>query len=93
MYITTEEDLIALCERLKQSAVLALDTEFVREKTYYHRLGLIQVASDGVCAVIDPIQIRNLGPFLDLIRNPKTTKVFHAARQDLEILYRLTGDV
>ena len=93
MYITTEEDLIALCERLKQSAVLALDTEFVREKTYYHRLGLIQVASDGVCAVIDPIQIRNLDPFLDLIRNPKTTKVFHAARQDLEILYRLTGDV
>ncbi|MCH8156892.1 MAG: ribonuclease D [Nitrospinae bacterium] len=93
MYITTEEDLIALCERLKPSSVLALDTEFVRERTYYHRLGLIQVASESVCAVIDPIRIRNIDPFLDLIKNQNTLKVFHAARQDLEIMHRLCGDV
>jgi len=89
MYLTTDGDLVALCERLKSSPVLALDTEFVRERTYYHRLGLIQVSDGTTCAAIDPIQISNLGPFLDLIRNQNSVKVFHAARQDLEILNRL----
>ncbi|KMP11944.1 ribonuclease D [Candidatus Nitromaritima sp. SCGC AAA799-C22] len=93
MYITTEDDLAALCDRLKSSNTLALDTEFVREKTYYHRLGLIQVSDGDICAAIDPIRINTLDPFLDLIRNSNTIKVFHAARQDLEILYRLCGDV
>lgn len=89
MYLTTEEDLIALCERLKSSPILALDTEFVREKTYYHKLGLIQVSDGTTSAAIDPIQISDLEPFLNLVRNPNTIKVFHAARQDLEILNRL----
>ena len=93
MYLTTEGDLVALCERLKSSRVLALDTEFVREKTYYHRLGLIQISDGTTCAAIDPIQISNLGPFLDLIRNQNSVKVFHAARQDLEILNRLCGSM
>ena len=93
MYITTEDELAILCEKLKTCEVLALDTEFVRERTYFHRLGLIQVAGDDVCAAIDPILISDLSPFLDIIRNPKVIKIFHASRQDLEILVRLTGEV
>ena len=85
--------MVALCERLKPSSILALDTEFVRERTYYHRLGLIQVSDGTTCAAIDPIQIFNLEPFLDLIRDQTTIKVFHAARQDLEILNRLCGSM
>jgi ribonuclease D len=92
MYITTEADLTALCERLAACDMLAIDTEFVRERTYFHRLGLIQVAGGEECAAIDPIQVSNLDPFLDLIRNPKILKVFHAGKQDLEILYRLCGE-
>ncbi len=93
MYITTDEELSALCERLTSCDMLALDTEFVREKTYYHRLGLIQVASNGICAAIDPILVSNLQPFLALVKKPGVLKVFHAAKQDLEILYRLCGEV
>ncbi|GJL77981.1 MAG: ribonuclease D [Nitrospinaceae bacterium] len=93
MYITTGDDLAVLCEQLKKCDVLALDTEFVRERTYFHRLGLIQVAGDGVCAAIDPILISDLSPFLEIVSNPKVLKIFHAAKQDLEILVRLTGKV
>ena len=92
MYITTEEELISLCKRLKECQMLAVDTEFVREKTYFHQLGLIQIAGDGVCAIVDPISIKNLNPLLALIKNPQMLKVFHAGRQDLEILYRLCGE-
>ena len=89
MYLTTEKDLADFCLKLKSSPTLAVDTEFVRERTYYHKIGLIQVSDGSNCAAIDPIQISNLEPFLDLIRNQNTVKVFHAARQDLEILHRL----
>ena len=89
MYLTTDESLTAFCGQLKFSPTLAIDTEFVREKTYYHRLGLIQVSDGKTCAAIDPIHISNLDPFLNLVRNRNTVKVFHAARQDLEILHRL----
>ena len=92
MYLTTDESLVCFCDQLKLSSVLAIDTEFVRERTYYHKLGLIQVSNGTVCAAIDPIHITNLKPFLDLVRNQNTVKVFHAARQDLEILYRLCGE-
>jgi ribonuclease D len=92
MYLTTDESLVCFCDQLKLSSVLAIDTEFVREKTYYHKLGLIQVSNGEICAAIDPIYIKNLKPFLDLVRNQNTVKVFHAARQDLEILYRLCGE-
>lgn len=92
MYITTGDDLAVLCEKLKTCEILALDTEFVRERTYFHRLGLIQVAGDDVCAAIDPILISDLRPFLDIISNPKVLKIFHASKQDLEILVRLTGE-
>ena len=89
MYLKTDQGLADFCDHLNSSPVLAIDTEFVRERTYYHKLGLIQVSDGTQCAAIDPIHISNLEPFLNLVRNQSTVKVFHAARQDLEILHRL----
>jgi ribonuclease D len=93
MYLTTEKGLADFCDQLNSSPTLAIDTEFVRERTYYHKLGLIQVSDGTHCAAIDPIHISNLEPFLNLVRNQNTVKVFHAARQDLEILHRLCDGV
>jgi len=93
MYLTTEKGLADFCDQLNSSPTLAIDTEFVRERTYYHKLGLIQVSDGTHCAAIDPIHISNLEPFLNLVRNQNTVKVFHAARQDLEILHRLCNGV
>ncbi len=92
MYITTPEQLVEFCEKLGQPEMLAIDTEFVREKTYYHRLGLVQVGCNGHFAAIDPISIPDLKPLLNLIANPDILKVFHAGKQDLEILYNLLGE-
>ena len=93
MYVTTEEELASLVDQLQDCDTLAVDTEFVREKTYFHRLGLIQVASNGLAAAVDPIAIKDLTPLLDLLRQPDKIKVFHAGKQDLEILYKLCGEV
>jgi len=93
MYLTTDQGLADFCDQLNFSSALAIDTEFVRERTYYHKLGLIQVSDGTHCAAIDPIHISNLEPFLNLVRNQNTVKVFHAARQDLEILHRLCDGV
>ena len=93
MYITTEDQLNEFCENLQSADVLAVDTEFVREKTYFHRIGLIQVGCGENFAAIDPIELPDLTPLLELLKDPKKIKVFHAARQDLEILVRLCGQV
>ncbi|PIQ98965.1 MAG: ribonuclease D [Nitrospinae bacterium CG11_big_fil_rev_8_21_14_0_20_45_15] len=92
IYIENEEQLLDFCEKIQDSKMLAIDTEFVRERTYFHRLGLIQVASDDVCAAIDPISVPDLTPFLEIIKKPEILKVFHAAKQDLEIFYKLCGE-
>lgn len=93
LYIDTDADLTTLCAQLNNAPWLALDTEFIREKTYYPRLCLIQVATPDLIACIDPLAINDLSPFLDLLYNPAIIKVFHAARQDLEIFYALRGSV
>ena len=73
--------------------MLALDTEFLREKTYYAQLCLLQVAAEGVIACVDPLAIENLDPLLDIIYDPSVTKVMHSARQDMEIFFDLRGDL
>lgn len=93
MYVTTDEDLPELIQKLENCEVLAVDTEFVREKTYFHRLGLIQIGGDGVYGAVDPISVKDLGPLLELLKRRDIIKVFHAGKQDLEILFRLTGEV
>ena len=93
MYITEEKDFHQLVDNLKSCDTLLIDTEFVRERTYFHRLGLIQVAGNGICAAVDPIAIKKLDPLLEIISDPKVLKVFHAGKQDIEILFRLCGDI
>ncbi len=90
--ITTTEDLIAFCERIKGADFLTIDTEFIRERTYYPQLCLLQVASDDEVAAIDPLaEGMDLAPFLELMKDTSQLKVFHAAGQDLEIFHRLMG--
>jgi len=93
MYITSSDQLKIFCESLQSSDVLAVDTEFVRERTYFPRIGLIQVGGKEGFAAIDPIILSDLTPLLEVLKDPKKIKVFHAARQDLEILVRLCGQV
>ena len=93
MYVTADRDLPELIRKLEKCEILAVDTEFVREKTYFHRLGLIQIGGDGVVGAVDPISVKNLDPVLDLLKRRDKVKVFHAGKQDLEILFRLTGEV
>lgn len=89
IYIDNNDDLQAYCNSIKNSACLFVDTEFIREKTYAPILCLIQVATEGSLACIDPLAISNLDPFVDLIFDESIVKVFHASRQDLEIFYNL----
>jgi len=92
-YVDTPAALDALCARLKGQPWIAVDTEFMRERTYYPELCLVQVATDDVVACIDPLALTSLQPLLQVLLDPGTVKVFHAARQDLEIFYNLTGSV
>jgi ribonuclease D len=90
--ITTTEELTAFCARAKGVPYVTVDTEFLRERTYYSKLCLIQLALPGDdpadAVLIDPISgDLSLDPLLELFRAEDTIKVFHAARQDLEIFY------
>jgi ribonuclease D len=89
--ITTTADLAAFCDRLASQPFVAVDTEFMRETTYWPKLCLIQAAAPGgVEAVIDPLaESLDLGPFLRVLGDDSIVKVFHAARQDIEIFSNL----
>jgi ribonuclease D len=92
--ITTTEDLAEFAGELSARPFIAVDTEFMREKTFWPILCLIQAAADGVEATIDPLADGiDLTPFLDVLSDTSVIKVFHAARQDIEIFYRLTDAV
>ena len=91
MYVTDTQTLVKLVEQLRTAPAVGVDTEFMRERTYYARLCLIQVASDDVAAIIDPLVIDDLSPLADLVADPAVVKIFHAGSQDLEIFYRLLG--
>jgi ribonuclease D len=85
-------DLRALVASLEAAPYLALDTEFMRDQTYWPKLCLIQVAAPGVEAIIDPLaEGIDLAPFYDLLRKPGIVKVLHAARQDIEIFHHQGG--
>lgn len=91
--ITTTEDLAAFCARAAEGDYVTVDTEFLRERSYYSRLCLIQLAlparEDGDAVLVDPIEgaDMSLEPLYALFRDTSVVKVFHAARQDLEIFY------
>jgi ribonuclease D len=90
--ITTTEDLAAFCAVAKTQPYVTIDTEFLRERTFWSKLCLIQMAlpgKDGDAVLVDPIEgdKMSLEPIYDLFRHQATVKVFHAARQDLEIFF------
>lgn len=91
--ITTSEALADLCERLAKADFVAVDTEFMRENTYWPELCLVQIADEGEAAAIDPMAPGiDLSPLLELLTNNEDVlKVFHAGGQDVEIIYNLTS--
>ena len=93
--ISSTDDLAALVSRMKGHDFVAVDTEFMRENTYWPDLCLLQIASPDEAAAIDPkADGLNMEPLLDLmVNNDQVLKVFHAGGQDLEIIHNLTGEV
>lgn len=91
--ITTNKDLKSLCTKLKKSEYLTVDTEFIRERTYWPHLCLVQVCGDdGEPYAIDPLaEDIDMKPFYELMNDKKILKVFHACRQDLEIFFNESG--
>lgn len=92
--ITTTGELETLCNELATHPFVTVDTEFMREQTYWPQLCLIQVAGPSTEAIVDPLAAGiNLAPFFTLMANRSVMKVFHAARQDIEIAFAKTGAV
>ncbi len=92
--ITNTADLTSLVSRLREHPYVTIDTEFLRESTFWPILCLVQIASDDESAVIDPMAKGiDLGPLFELMGNESVLKVFHAGRQDLEIFFHLNGEV
>ncbi len=92
--ITSNAKLAAACERLARHPYVTVDTEFMRETTYYPKLCLLQVASVEEALLIDPLeQGLDLAPFFSLLRDERVVKVFHAARQDIEIFWHMAGTI
>lgn len=91
MYITDSNQLNAFIGRAMNSDVLAIDTEFLREKTFHARLCLLQMATRDEDVIVDPFEVTDLTPLIPLMQNPSVMKLFHAGRQDVGILYRELG--
>jgi ribonuclease D len=90
--VTSTTDLVQVCSRLSAADFVAVDTEFMREQTFWPELCLVQIASDSVEAIVDPMAPGlDLKPFYELMADQRVTKVFHAARQDIEIMYSEAG--
>lgn len=88
--VTTTSALGEFCEQFAQSSHVAVDTEFIRESTFWPNLCLIQLAAPGLAVIVDPLaRGMDLDPFFSLMGNDKVVKVFHAARQDVEIVFHL----
>lgn len=92
-YIDKADQLKDLCKRISQEKWIALDTEFLREKTYYPIFCLLQIATPKWVVCVDPIALPDLSELFEVINNPSLIKVLHACRQDLEIFYQITGKV
>jgi len=92
--ITTTEELRAVCDRMAKHRYVTVDTEFLRETTYYPLLCVAQMATEDEAVVVDALSPGiDLGPFFDLLVDEKVVKVFHAARQDIEIVWHMSGKI
>ncbi len=92
--ITDTATLENLCQDLAKNSFVTVDLEFLREHHYYAQLCLIQLGSETRCAIVDPLaKDLNLSAFFELMQNKKVIKVFHSGRQDIEIIYNLSGKI
>jgi ribonuclease D len=91
--VTTSAALAEFVARLESVDDIGLDTEFLRERTYRAELCLVQVSSSGDAACIDPLALTDLAPLAQILTEQRITKVMHASRQDLEVLFPLGGPV
>ena len=88
--ITSTDDLAAACRRFARHPFVTVDTEFLRETTFWPKVCVIQIASDDEAVAVDTLaEDIDLTPFFELMSDAAVTKVFHAARQDLEIVWHL----
>ncbi len=92
-FIDQDADLARFCSEIRAEPWITVDTEFIRERTYYPQLCLVQVGVPGRSACIDPLALPGLGPLLELLYDDSITKVFHASSQDLEIFAHLEGRI
>ncbi len=92
-YIDSNAELVRFCASISENPYCVIDTEFIRESTYYPELALIQIASRDRLACIDPLAITEFTPLAELLVKPDLLKVFHSSSQDLEILYQKFGEV
>lgn len=94
MMITTTKQLTKVCTRFAKYPFVTVDTEFIREKTYYPQVCLIQLACPNEAVCVDPLSKKlDLTPLFELFQNKKVIKVFHACRQDIEIFYHLSHQI
>ena len=89
--VESNAGLSAACRRWSKATAIGLDTEFIRERTYYPQPALLQVSdAEGVC-LVDPLRISDFGPFAEVLNNPAVLIVMHACGEDLEVLEVMTG--
>ena len=92
--ISDNKTLAKACKKLAKNRYITVDTEFLREKTFWPKLCLIQVAAKGFEALIDPLaEDLDLAPFYELLQDPNIIKVMHGCRQDIEIFYKNTNKI
>ncbi|MGN0038452.1 MAG: ribonuclease D [Coriobacteriales bacterium] len=90
-YIDTQAGLIELAADLEGSELLAVDTEFLREKTYYPKLCLIQLNNESIQAIVDPLAVHDLSPLAPIMTDQGCVKIFHSGSQDIDILFHELG--
>ncbi len=91
--ITDDNTLKKFCNKCLKEKVLAIDTEFIRENTYFPILCLVQIAGKSFSSLIDPLSKIDMKPVWELLSNKKILKIFHSGRQDIEIFLNITGEI
>ena len=91
MYISTHQALLDFCQRACEFDAIAVDTEFLRERTFHPRLCLVQIATPAESVAVDPLVIDDLSPLAELMADESVTKVFHACSQDMEVMLHTVG--
>lgn len=91
-FVAKDEELVKVCAHLRKAGAIGVDTEFVRVRTYFPMLGLIQVSDKRHTWLIDPLALSDLSPFARVLTDRSVLKVMHSCSEDLEVLSFLTGD-